>query len=194
MKTALLEALDRCFSQTDTDPLFCIASVLDPRYKDNLFDGDKKQGMREMVRAELDSVADGEVTNREGAAPRPMRTEAESAPSLTNMFDEIVQENDPDPRQTSATAQQLDCYLSEALIPRSDDPLTYWRTNRGRFPELARMARRYLAAPCTSTDSERLFSAASNVLNERRNRLTCDTAEKLLFVKKNMPLFLKEAN
>ncbi|XP_060754404.1 zinc finger BED domain-containing protein 4-like [Neoarius graeffei] len=108
------------------------------------------------------------------------------------MFEEIIQESDPDLRQPSATAQQLDCYLSEVLIPRNDDPLTYWRTNRGRFPELARMARRYLAAPCTSTDSERLFSAASNVLDERRNRLTCDKAEKLLFIKKNLPLFLKE--
>jgi hypothetical protein len=46
MKTALSEALDRRFSQTDTDPLFCIASVLDPRYKDNFFDGDKKQGKK----------------------------------------------------------------------------------------------------------------------------------------------------
>ncbi|KAM4559372.1 zinc finger BED domain-containing protein 4 [Odontesthes bonariensis] len=194
MKTALLEALDRRFSQTDTEPLFYIASVLDPRYKDHYFDVDKKRRMREMVRAELDSLADGEVTYREGAVEtKTIRTEAESAPSLSDMFDEILQENDPDPpRQTSATAQQLDCYLSEVLIPRSDDPLTYWRTNRGRFPALARMARRYLAAPCTSTDSERLFSAASNVLNERRNRLTCDKAEKLLFVKKNLPLFLKE--
>ncbi|QQP36332.1 Uncharacterized protein FKW44_021398, partial [Caligus rogercresseyi] len=184
MKTALLEALNRRFDQTDTDPMFCIASVLDPRYKDHFFDGDQKRRMREMVREELDSLPDGEARIREGPIPRPIRTEAESAPSLSAMFDEIVQENDPDPRQTSATAQQLDCYLSEVLIPRSDDPLTYWRTNRGRSPELARMAR--------STDSERLFSAASNVLDERRNRLTCDKAEKLLFVKKNLPLFLKD--
>ncbi|QQP37372.1 Uncharacterized protein FKW44_017613, partial [Caligus rogercresseyi] len=141
MKTALLEALNRRFDQTDTDPMFCIASVLDPRYKDHFFDGDQKRRMREMVREELDSLPDSEARIREGPTPRPIRTEAESAPSLSAMFDEIVQENDPDPRQTSATAQQLDCYLSEVLIPRSDDPLTYWRTNRGRSPELARMAR-----------------------------------------------------
>ncbi|XP_061769757.1 zinc finger BED domain-containing protein 4-like [Nerophis ophidion] len=121
-------------------------------------------------------------------------TEAARAPSLSDMFEEILQENDSDSRQTStgATAQQLDCYLSEILIPRSDNPLTYWRTNRDRFPDLAQMARRYLSALCTSTDSERLFSGASNVLDERRNRLTCDKAEKLLFIKKNLPLFLKE--
>ncbi|XP_060769444.1 zinc finger BED domain-containing protein 4-like [Neoarius graeffei] len=198
-KSALLEAVNRRFCQADTEPLFCIATVLDPRYKDYYIDVEKKRRVREMVQAELDlfnPLGDGEVKHREGAegtqTKRICTTESVRAPSLSDMFEEIIQESDPDLRQPSATAQQLDCYLSEVLIPRNDDPLTYWRTNRGRFPELARMARRYLAAPCTSTDSERLFSAASNVLDERRNRLTCDKAEKLLFIKKNLPLFLKE--
>ncbi|KAJ4942888.1 hypothetical protein JOQ06_005400 [Pogonophryne albipinna] len=55
-----------------------------------------------------------------------------------------------------------------------------------------KVARKYLSAPCTSTDSERLFSAASHVLDEKRNRLMADKAEKLLFIKKNLPLFLNK--
>ncbi|XP_039645820.1 zinc finger BED domain-containing protein 4-like [Perca fluviatilis] len=108
------------------------------------------------------------------------------------MFEEILQENNPNTSQkTSSTAQQLDAFLSEVPIPRSNNPLGYWRANQGRFPHLAQTARRYLSAPCTSTDSERLFSAASPVIDEKRNRLSCDKAEKLLFIKKNLPLFLK---
>ena len=95
-------------------------------------------------------------------------------------------------QRTSSTAQQLDGYLSEVPIPRSDNPLAYWRNNKGRFPDLAKMARKYLSAPCTSTDSERLFSAAAHILDEKRNRLHCDKAEKLLFIKKNLPLYLKK--
>ena len=68
-----------------------------------------------------------------------------------------------------------------------ETPLTYWRKKRERFPDLAKVARRYLSAPPTSTDSERLFSAAANVLNHKRNRLSCHKAEMLLFVKKNFP-------
>ncbi|KAJ4922865.1 hypothetical protein JOQ06_021327 [Pogonophryne albipinna] len=56
----------------------------------------------------------------------------------------------------------------------------------------AKVARKYLSAPCTSTDSERLFSAASHVLDEKRNRLMADKAEKLLFIKNNLPLFLNK--
>ncbi len=69
---------------------------------------------------------------------------------------------------------------------RSEQPLVYWRTHKSRFP-----ARAYLSAPCTSVDNERLFSAASHVLDEKRNRLTCDKAEMLLFIKKNLHALLK---
>ncbi len=95
-------------------------------------------------------------------------------------------------QMTSSTAQQLDGYLSEVPIPRSDNTLAYWRNNHVRFPDLVNMARKYLSALCTSTDSERLFSAAAHVLDEKRNRLHCDKAEKLLFIKKNLPLYLKK--
>lgn len=37
-----------------------------------------------------------------------------------------------------------------------------------------------------------LCRAAPHVLNEKRNRLHCNKAEKLLFIKKNLPLYLKK--
>jgi len=60
-----------------------------------------------------------------------------------------------------------------------------------RFPALAQAARKYLSAPCTSVDSERLFSAASHVVDEKRNRIMCEKAEMLLFVKKNLPMLME---
>ncbi|XP_031154118.1 zinc finger BED domain-containing protein 4-like [Sander lucioperca] len=158
---------------------------------------------REMIQAELDlgkplGDGDGQVMHSAGdensaESKRARTTDEPRTVSLSDMFDEILQENNPFARQrTSSTAQQLDGYLSEVPIPRSNNPLEFWRTNQGRFPDLAQMARRYLSAPCTSTDSERLFSAASHVIDEKRNRLSCDKAEKLLFIKKNLPLFLKK--
>ncbi|XP_067300896.1 zinc finger BED domain-containing protein 4-like [Pseudorasbora parva] len=202
-KSALLEAVSTRFSQADSEPLYCIATVLDPRYKDHYLDEGKKLHTREMIQAELDlgkplGDGDGQVMHSAGdensAESKRARTADEPRTvSLSDMFDEILQENTPFGRQrTSSTAQQLDSYLSEVPIPRSNNPLEFWRTNQGRFPDLAQMARRYLSAPCTSTDSERLFSAASHIIDEKRNRLSCEKAEKLLFIKKNLPLFLKK--
>ncbi len=45
------------------------------------------------------------------------------------------------------------------------------------------VARADLSAPCEIVDSERLFSAASHLLEEKWNRPTCDNAEMLIFVK-----------
>ncbi|KAL2079845.1 hypothetical protein ACEWY4_023638 [Coilia grayii] len=54
-----------------------------------------------------------------------------------------------------------------------------------RYPDLALAARKYLSAQPTSVDSKRLFSAASDVIDDKRNRILCEKAEMLLFVKMN---------
>lgn len=87
---------------------------------------------------------------------------------------------------------QVQGFLSEAPVSRKESPLQYWNNNKSRFPTIAKVARKFLSAPSTSVDSERLFSATSNVINEKRNRIACDKAEMLLFVKKNLPLLLKK--
>ena len=66
-------------------------------------------------------------------------------------------------------------------------PLEYWRSNQSRFECMAQLARKYLSAPCTSVESERLFSAAGHMMTEERNRLACEKAEMLLLIKKNLP-------
>ena len=48
---------------------------------------------------------------------------------------------------------------------------------------LAAMARDYLAVPATSCSSERLFSAAGNIISEKRSRLGTDTVRALLCLK-----------
>lgn len=108
------------------------------------------------------------------------------------MLDELMEEGTPqDQLQVISVAQsQLNVYLSEPPIALEEKPLVYWKNNKNRFPALAPVARAYLSAPCTSVESERLFSAASNIMDERRNRLSSHNAEMLLFIKKNLPLVL----
>ena len=107
--------------------------------------------------------------------------------SLKDLFEEILQEHD-----VAQVAQvQIQTYLTEQTVPRSDSPFQYWGVNQIRFPTLAATAAKFLCAPGTSVDIERLFSAASNIVDARRNRLGRERAEMLIFLKKNLPLLLK---
>ena len=106
--------------------------------------------------------------------------------SLDSIFDEITSASVG--RAAVVSSIQLEVYLGEATISREDKPLQYWMFNKVRFPTLAKLAGRYLSAPCTSVDSDRLFSSVSHIVSESRNRLTADHAEMILFIKKNLPL------
>ena len=50
------------------------------------------------------------------------------------------------------------------------------------------VVKRDLSAPPTSVASERLYSSASHVFTDRRNRLGPKKADMLLFIKHNLPL------
>ncbi|XP_062278075.1 zinc finger BED domain-containing protein 4-like [Scomber scombrus] len=150
-----------------------------------------------MLQKEVDKVTHSDSTTETPGTEEPQEKKPHTGSggqSLLDMHDEILEENSTMQQLaglTSKTSVQVHGYLSEPPIPRNESPLQYWKSNMSRFPALAKAARKYLSAPCTSVDSERLFSAASHVVDEKRNRIQCEKAEMLLFVKKNLPLLVK---
>lgn len=81
-------------------------------------------------------------------------------------------------------------YDEEKRLDPAGNPLAWWKANAARFPELSRLARIYLSSPPTSVPSvsEQLFSGAGIIYNPKGTRLHGDKAEKLLFLKYNLPL------
>jgi hypothetical protein len=57
------------------------------------------------------------------------------------------------------------------------DILRRWQANSPRFPRLSVMAADFSAAPATSVPSEEGFSAASDLIAKKRNRMAPETAE-----------------
>ena len=65
------------------------------------------------------------------------------------------------------------------------DVIAFWRSNEELFPGLDRLARKYLAIPAGSTESERLFSKAGIVITDLRASLKTDKIEDILFFYSN---------
>ena len=79
-------------------------------------------------------------------------------------------------------------YIGLPLLKRECDPFAWWRNAvaSGEFKYLARAARKYLSAPSSSIESERLFSTGGHVYTAPRNRLLPQNAERLLFCNYNL--------
>ena len=66
---------------------------------------------------------------------------------------------------------EIDWYLNEEQKDEKCKPLEYWKISKNNKPYISRLARDLFAIPATSTPSERLFSSAGFMINDKRNRL-----------------------
>ena len=102
-------------------------------------------------------------------------------------------DDDVDPFQLEIALYSNEQYIVRSKVDANgmehfNDPLSWWKLHEDKYPNLAKLAKKYLAIPATSTPVERLFSTASLVINEKRNRLGSDTAEDLIFLCENSDL------
>lgn len=77
-------------------------------------------------------------------------------------------------------------YLAEKhTVKTSDDPFDWWRVNQHKYPNLSRLARKWLGVVATSVPSERAFSTSGNVVTVKRSSLAPDMVRDLVFVSEN---------
>ncbi|KAL2083380.1 hypothetical protein ACEWY4_021153 [Coilia grayii] len=194
MKATLLDAVHTRFDQVETEPLYAVATMLDPRYIDKFFtNATNLDQAKEALKVEVMKMEQELKTMHSGEGVAEVGMEAgSSTSSLSSYFDEILEEScraGPSEQQiTQGALFQLESYLSEPPIGRKNNPFHYWRDNQARLPTLAATAAKFLSAPCTSVESERLFSAVSLIIDEHRSRLTPEHLGML--VKKNFPTML----
>jgi hypothetical protein len=207
IKSSLLESLNERFNNSEQEPLYTVATLVDPRFKKKNFSSLVSTTAKASVLLAYNAVTQtmlsssqrasqsqqptttNEGNNEMPAAKQPRRLEKSSR--LWDCMDEIVQ-------STSTTSEQeepakgidneMTQYLCEPVIHHMVDPLLWWRQNVERFPNLATVTRAYLGAPPTSVPSERLFSLAGEVLSDHRSSLRPDNAARLIFLKYNSKL------
>ena len=133
-----------------------------------------------------------------------MSEEEEGSSKLWGCLSEILQESnqfvsterissEEDIEVTQASAPEVDQHLTAPLLYlKKGNPFKWWQDNYHCYPILAKVVRRYLPFPATSVHSERLFSGAGEVCDDKRSRLAPELAESLLLIKYNFELVGKE--
>jgi hAT family protein len=93
--------------------------------------------------------------------------------------------DDSDDSEFSDEGDEFDRWQQQKV--KSDrlvtNPILYWQANRHLWPRLARMAFDLLGIPASSSECERTFSDAGEVVTKRRNRLAADVIGACLCLK-----------
>ena len=85
--------------------------------------------------------------------------------------------------------KELDHYVALPLLARGDDPFQWWEKTHETLPLLSKLSSKYLSAPPSSVESERLFSICGNLYEPTRNRLCPENGETLMFLHYNLRVF-----
>jgi hypothetical protein len=182
------------FGRTERE--FCIGNFLHPRFKGILLNAKTSPNyepsqqektidfIREMFRTQVQETEDVQ----EEVSQSILNTAMDE--SGWGRMPKVVSESTPTPRvlahDISDIDKELDHWLRSDRADRTDlDILDYWKSKETDFPLLARVAKKYYGIPITSASSERLFSAAGNVITSSRTLLNTDKAEQLIFIHDN---------
>ena len=184
MKKAMLSDLKGRYTG-DLLQLLTKATYLDPRLKSlSYLNSIVKEEMLEELEAEAVSLALSlDHWSEDELAPK--RAGGEHVP--LRLIGEVIDTTDED-QETIVVPQKIQTellhYRAEALT--HENPLKWWKANSHKYPVLSVLSKKYLAIPATSVPSERVFSAAGNIVSEKRSCLLRELVSRLVFLAKNL--------
>lgn len=214
MKETLRTELNRRFNALETVQAYTVATYLDPRYKGKVFTNDEIVEQTKEVIIKLCTVLCDEKTDaqlqrmigvdqtqgpvREALAAKGRNEESLSFQDrLKALINAGYKEQDSEDaglarfqkkaKKEISIKNMIEDYNLQNNIEIDEDPLKWWNENKNQYSLLSEIAQSYLACPPTSVPSEQLFSGAGLIYTPQRNRLKGENAEKLLFLKYNLP-------
>nr|XP_047142890.1 zinc finger BED domain-containing protein 4-like [Hydra vulgaris] len=211
----LIKSVTKRLDKFLLNKMLCVSTFLDPRYKllyqhadENVIKEWVEEAWKEMQGAQdvVDSDSDNSpivkapasngfisiddcfkdvASMRTGRKQSERRSEAER-----ELVDIEVVTTDIIKKQAilkSAITQEIDNYLSLPLLENKSSPFLWWSKCGMQFEKLKKMALKYLTAPPSSIESERLFSAGGDIYEATRSRLKADNGEYL--IREGLPFF-----
>lgn len=173
-------------------------TFLDPRFKSILFSPNPSfsENIKMEITDEVTSIIQHIRSKNTANILTPHNNEQEhQEPFVENQGNEFsiwgsldvhVNQSRPINTNRSRAILEVQNYLDEALVPRTQDPLEWWRRNFYNFPNLSILVRKMFCCQATSVPCERVFSKTGLIINDRRCNLKTEKVKQLIFLNKNV--------
>ncbi|XP_023212487.1 zinc finger BED domain-containing protein 4-like [Centruroides sculpturatus] len=196
----LENSIKKRFSAYIENKSLCLSSLLDTRFKIKF---QKEDMVEEIKRWAIDSLEDVDNSKSQEKLNFEVSTSGDDEDggeslSFSNLFDELAsgkrkneeehvfKKKEKAKEMNKRFDQELETYLHLPLKQRHSDPFLWWRSSKELFPNLSELAMKYLSAPASSIESERIFSTGGNIYEPARNRLCPENGEILMFLHYNL--------
>nr|CAI5837979.1 unnamed protein product [Callosobruchus analis] len=184
----LYEGIGARLGQTEQSNTLAIATFFDPRFKAIGF---QSASIAERTNKQIQSLVATKIELDQKNQVQAMVAEGveeEEQDELSiwgTLRKNIASKSQPRNNATSKAIIEVQRYLEIDILARHEDPPKFWRQQHFNFPNLSSVAKERLCVLATSVPCERQFSKASQMITDRRNKLSPSKAEKLIFLNSN---------
>lgn len=194
LKNFLIDILGRRLGGAETHKSIALSTLLDPRFKKTGFGlienaNTAQRWLTEYLADEIERSAASASNDIETVENNnTILATGNDEDDLWKLFDNKVITETSCSTPTSSATIQVKQYLEMPLLHRKENPLDFWKKHSQTFPILCKLALKFLCVPATSVPSERVFSKAGFLCNQRRNRLAPKKLDEIIFLNKNIAL------
>ena len=169
-----------------------LAMLLDPRFREVLLCNDESILVRSTLLDFVKGVIKHDMkltTDEDIIQVSPSTSQTPKKGGLWDAFDEAAEKAPTDTKFVETDAHlraEIEGYLGAPRLERTKNPLEMWKTEKNKWPNLAKAAQIVLAIPATGAPSERVWSDAGNIVTYARQRLLPMNLRMLLFLRENL--------
>lgn len=185
LKNDMLASLKRRYPAIEGNLTLACATLLDPRFKEIPFED---QNMLQNAKNKLMRDMEEGVDNVTLPVEAQTSTNSNEVQGFWARYAEVFKESSSTIQNPPSLGveEELTQYLREQpLHPKQVEKLgSYWFSSP--HSRLRTLAMKYLCVPPSTVFSERLFSTAGNICDQKRNRLDPERIKMLVFLNKNL--------